>query len=164
MLGFNGMILTTVGARSGAERTSPVGWWPGPDGSWLIVAAANGATRNPAWYHNIAAHPTRCRSRSTRDTRPGRPRRARAAARVRAAPACAEGRGSSHRLLGVTGAGLRARLKASTQSMVARLSADLSTELVAEITITPPAPRSLKARRTRRKAIESRAVTAPLST
>jgi hypothetical protein len=42
MLGFNGLILTTVGARSGAERTSPVGWWPGPDGSWLIVAAANG--------------------------------------------------------------------------------------------------------------------------
>jgi deazaflavin-dependent oxidoreductase (nitroreductase family) len=59
MLGFNGLILTTVGARSGAERTSPVGWWPGADGSWLIVAAANGAARNPAWYHNIAAHPDR---------------------------------------------------------------------------------------------------------
>jgi deazaflavin-dependent oxidoreductase (nitroreductase family) len=57
MLGFNGLLLTTVGARSGAERTSPVCWWPGPDGSWLIVAAANGAARNPAWYHNIAAHP-----------------------------------------------------------------------------------------------------------
>jgi deazaflavin-dependent oxidoreductase (nitroreductase family) len=57
MLGFNGLILTTVGARTGAERTSPVGWWPGPDGSWLIVAAANGAAQNPAWYHNIAAHP-----------------------------------------------------------------------------------------------------------
>ena len=57
MLGFNGLILTTVGAKSGAERSSPVGWWPGPDGSWLIVAAANGAARNPAWYHNIAAHP-----------------------------------------------------------------------------------------------------------
>jgi len=57
MLGINGLILTTVGARSGAERTSPVGWWPGPDGSWLIVAAANGAARNPAWYHNISAHP-----------------------------------------------------------------------------------------------------------
>jgi len=57
MLGFNGLILTTVGARSGAERTSPVGWWPGPAGSWLIVAAANGAAQNPAWYYNIAAHP-----------------------------------------------------------------------------------------------------------
>ena len=57
MLGFNGLILTTVGARSGAERTSPVGWWPGPDGSWLIVASAAGAKGNPAWYYNIAAHP-----------------------------------------------------------------------------------------------------------
>jgi hypothetical protein len=28
---------------------------PGPDGSWLIVASANGAARNPAWYHNMAA-------------------------------------------------------------------------------------------------------------
>ena len=57
LLGFSGLNLTTVGARSGAERTSPVGWWPGPDGSWLIVAAANGAARNPAWYHNMSAHP-----------------------------------------------------------------------------------------------------------
>jgi deazaflavin-dependent oxidoreductase (nitroreductase family) len=57
MLGFNGLILTTVGAKSGVERTSPVGWWPGPDGSRLVVAAANGAARNPAWYYNIAAHP-----------------------------------------------------------------------------------------------------------
>jgi deazaflavin-dependent oxidoreductase (nitroreductase family) len=57
MMGFNGLILTTVGARSGAERTNPVGWFPGPDGSRLIVAAAAGAARNPAWYHHIAAHP-----------------------------------------------------------------------------------------------------------
>jgi deazaflavin-dependent oxidoreductase (nitroreductase family) len=56
-LGFNALILTTVGARSGAQRTNPVGWFPGNDGSWLIVASAAGAARNPAWYHNIAAHP-----------------------------------------------------------------------------------------------------------
>jgi deazaflavin-dependent oxidoreductase (nitroreductase family) len=57
MMGFNALILTTTGARSGARRTNPVGWFPGPDGSWLIVASANGAARNPAWYHNMAAHP-----------------------------------------------------------------------------------------------------------
>jgi len=56
-LNFNALLLTTVGARSGAERTNPVGWFPGPDGSWLIVASAAGAARNPAWYHNAAAHP-----------------------------------------------------------------------------------------------------------
>ena len=49
--------MTTIGRRSGAERTNPVGWFPGKDGSWLIVASAAGAAKHPAWYHNIAAHP-----------------------------------------------------------------------------------------------------------
>jgi deazaflavin-dependent oxidoreductase (nitroreductase family) len=61
MMGFNALILTTVGAKSGTARTNPVGWFPGKDDSWLIVASANGATRNPAWYHNIAAHPDKVR-------------------------------------------------------------------------------------------------------
>jgi F420H(2)-dependent quinone reductase len=65
MLGFNGLILTTVGARSGAERTSPVGWWPGPDGSWLIVAAANGAARNPRGITTLPLTPATCGSRWT---------------------------------------------------------------------------------------------------
>ncbi len=56
-LGFNALVLITVGAKTGAERATPVGWFPGPDGSWLIVASAAGATGNPAWYHNLAAHP-----------------------------------------------------------------------------------------------------------
>jgi len=56
-LGFNALVLTTIGRKSGAERTTPVGWFPGPDGSWLIVASAAGAKGNPAWYYNIAAHP-----------------------------------------------------------------------------------------------------------
>jgi deazaflavin-dependent oxidoreductase (nitroreductase family) len=56
-MGVNALVLTTIGAKSGAKRTNPVGWFPGQNGSWLIVASANGAARNPAWYHNIAAHP-----------------------------------------------------------------------------------------------------------
>ena len=56
-LGFNALVLTTVGRKTGIERATPVGWFPGPDGSWLIVASANGAIGNPAWYYNIAAHP-----------------------------------------------------------------------------------------------------------
>lgn len=56
-LGFNTLVLTTVGAKSGVERITPVGWFPGPDGSWLIVASAAGAKGNPAWYYNLAAHP-----------------------------------------------------------------------------------------------------------
>lgn len=56
-LGFNALVLTTVGRKTGAERTTPVGWFPGPDDSWLIVASAAGETGNPAWYYNLAAHP-----------------------------------------------------------------------------------------------------------
>jgi deazaflavin-dependent oxidoreductase (nitroreductase family) len=55
--GFNALVLTTVGRKSGVQRQSPVGWFPGTDGSWLIVASAGGAARNPAWYYNLAAHP-----------------------------------------------------------------------------------------------------------
>jgi deazaflavin-dependent oxidoreductase (nitroreductase family) len=58
-LGFNALVLTTVGAKTGAERAVPVGWFPGPEGSWLVVASAAGATANPAWYYNLAAHPDR---------------------------------------------------------------------------------------------------------
>jgi deazaflavin-dependent oxidoreductase (nitroreductase family) len=56
-LGFNALVLTTVGRKSGVERTTPAGWFPGKDGSWLIVASAAGAVGNPAWYYNLAAHP-----------------------------------------------------------------------------------------------------------
>jgi deazaflavin-dependent oxidoreductase (nitroreductase family) len=58
IMGFDALVLTTIGAKSGAERTSPVGWFPtGDDDSWLIVASAAGAPKNPAWYYNLAAHP-----------------------------------------------------------------------------------------------------------
>lgn len=55
------LVLITVGRKSGTERSTPLNYFPGADGSWLIVASAAGATNNPAWYHNIAAHPDRVR-------------------------------------------------------------------------------------------------------
>jgi deazaflavin-dependent oxidoreductase (nitroreductase family) len=55
--GLNALVLNTVGARSGEPRSTPLGWFPGEDHSWLIVASAAGAAKNPAWYHNLAAHP-----------------------------------------------------------------------------------------------------------
>jgi deazaflavin-dependent oxidoreductase (nitroreductase family) len=57
MRGGNALVLTTIGRKSGVERQTPVGCFPGPDGSWLIVASAAGAAGNPAWYHNLAAQP-----------------------------------------------------------------------------------------------------------
>ena len=59
MMGFNALILHTIGRRSGQERVTPVGWWPGPGVSWLICASANAAVDNPAWYYNLAANPDR---------------------------------------------------------------------------------------------------------
>ena len=50
------VMLTTTGARSGAERTVPVLGLPTADG--LAVIASNFGQRNhPAWYHNLRAHP-----------------------------------------------------------------------------------------------------------
>jgi deazaflavin-dependent oxidoreductase (nitroreductase family) len=57
IMGMNALVLTTIGAKTGAERSNPVGWFPGPEDSWLIAASAAGAANNPAWYYNIAAHP-----------------------------------------------------------------------------------------------------------
>ena len=57
VLGQSGLVLTTVGSKTGQARATPVMWFPGEDGSRLIVASAAGAPGNPAWYRNIAAHP-----------------------------------------------------------------------------------------------------------
>jgi deazaflavin-dependent oxidoreductase (nitroreductase family) len=51
------LFLTTVGRKTGQERVTPVAWFPGEDGTWLIVASAAGSAQNPAWYGNLAAHP-----------------------------------------------------------------------------------------------------------
>jgi deazaflavin-dependent oxidoreductase (nitroreductase family) len=50
------VMLTTRGAKSGRPRTSPLVAVPHEDG--LVVIASNyGQQRNPAWYHNLCAHP-----------------------------------------------------------------------------------------------------------
>src|SRR5260370_27554146 len=53
------LLLTTVGARSGQERTVPLAYFPDGDGAWLVIASAGGDQRHPAWYRNLAAHPDR---------------------------------------------------------------------------------------------------------
>ena len=47
IMGLDALVLTTIGRKSGAERTVPVGWFPGDEGSWLIVAAAASRSRPP---------------------------------------------------------------------------------------------------------------------
>lgn len=53
------LLLTTVGARSGAERTVPLAYFPDGPAAWLIIASAGGDARHPAWYRNLAANPDR---------------------------------------------------------------------------------------------------------
>lgn len=50
------LLLTTVGARSGESRTTPLGWLRIDDR--LVVVASNiGAPAHPAWYHNLVRNP-----------------------------------------------------------------------------------------------------------
>lgn len=57
VMGMDGLVLITVGAKSGQRRQSLLGTFPDGEGAWLIVASAGGQQKNPAWYHNLAAHP-----------------------------------------------------------------------------------------------------------
>ena len=50
------VLLTTVGAKSGKERVSPLVYTR--DGDHLvIIASAAGADTHPAWFHNLVANP-----------------------------------------------------------------------------------------------------------
>ena len=50
------LLLDHVGAKSGTHRTSPLVY--GKDGRDLILVASKGGyPKNPAWYHNLMAHP-----------------------------------------------------------------------------------------------------------
>ncbi|MGA9675123.1 MAG: nitroreductase family deazaflavin-dependent oxidoreductase [Mycobacterium sp.] len=50
------LLLHSIGARSGEERVTPMMYLPDGD-RYLVFASAAGADRNPAWYHNLVAHP-----------------------------------------------------------------------------------------------------------
>ncbi|MFB7914072.1 nitroreductase/quinone reductase family protein [Streptomyces sp. NPDC056061] len=50
------LLLTTTGARSGKEATTPLGYVRHGD-ALLVVGSNLGAPAHPAWYHNLLAHP-----------------------------------------------------------------------------------------------------------
>ena len=50
------VLLTTTGAKSGRQHTTPLAYHR--DGDRLIVVASKGGAPNhPAWYHNLVANP-----------------------------------------------------------------------------------------------------------
>jgi deazaflavin-dependent oxidoreductase (nitroreductase family) len=56
-MGFPVLILTTIGAKSGKERSTVLGGFPEGDNAWLIIASKGGSAVHPGWFHNIAANP-----------------------------------------------------------------------------------------------------------
>ncbi|MFO1540820.1 MAG: nitroreductase/quinone reductase family protein, partial [Chloroflexota bacterium] len=56
-MGRNTVLLTTVGARTGRERTSPLAGFADGPGRWLVVGSGNGSARHPAWFLNLARTP-----------------------------------------------------------------------------------------------------------
>ncbi|MEV0253875.1 nitroreductase/quinone reductase family protein [Streptomyces sp. NPDC050732] len=51
------LLLTTTGAKSGKEHTTPLGYVR--EGGLLLIIGSNlGGPRHPDWYHNVLAHPT----------------------------------------------------------------------------------------------------------
>lgn len=50
------LLLTTVGARTGQQRTWPLNFLADGD-RWVVVAGNGGRPTRPGWYHNLVAHP-----------------------------------------------------------------------------------------------------------
>ncbi len=50
------LLLDNVGAKTGTERTTPLTYFPNGD-DLVVVASKGGNPRNPAWFHNLQAHP-----------------------------------------------------------------------------------------------------------
>src|SRR4051812_16147165 len=55
-LGAPLLLLTTKGAKTGKETTSPL-MYNTDGGRLLVFASKGGAPTNPAWYHNVMANP-----------------------------------------------------------------------------------------------------------
>ena len=50
------LLITTTGAKSGQERTTPLVHTTDGD-KLVIIASKGGAPSHPAWYHNLVANP-----------------------------------------------------------------------------------------------------------
>jgi len=50
------LLLTSKGAKSGREHTTPVVYTRDGD-NFVVLASKGGSPTNPAWYHNLVANP-----------------------------------------------------------------------------------------------------------
>jgi deazaflavin-dependent oxidoreductase (nitroreductase family) len=55
-IGQQVLVVEATGARSGARRRIPLVYVTDGD-DIVLIASKGGAPKNPAWYHNLKAHP-----------------------------------------------------------------------------------------------------------
>jgi F420H(2)-dependent quinone reductase len=56
MFGGRVLLLTTIGSKSGKERTVPVMYfYDGPNR--VVIGSSGGSPAHPAWYRNLNRHP-----------------------------------------------------------------------------------------------------------
>jgi deazaflavin-dependent oxidoreductase (nitroreductase family) len=51
------IVIHHIGARSGTEHITPLGYFPQGEGRFAIVASNGGSPDHPDWYYNLKAHP-----------------------------------------------------------------------------------------------------------
>jgi deazaflavin-dependent oxidoreductase (nitroreductase family) len=51
------VLLTTVGAKTGQERTSPLGALKDSGDSWIVIGSKGGSASHPAWFINLCKNP-----------------------------------------------------------------------------------------------------------
>lgn len=52
------LLLHTTGAKSGAERVTPIMYQDLGEGRVAVFASKAGADTHPDWYHNVVANPS----------------------------------------------------------------------------------------------------------
>jgi deazaflavin-dependent oxidoreductase (nitroreductase family) len=53
------VLLTTIGAKTGLERTAPLGAIKKGGDTWIVIGSKGGSIRHPAWFINLARNPDR---------------------------------------------------------------------------------------------------------
>jgi deazaflavin-dependent oxidoreductase (nitroreductase family) len=56
LAGMSLLLLTTIDARSGRPRTTPLAYHPRGD-RYLVIASNGGAARHPNWFRNLERDP-----------------------------------------------------------------------------------------------------------
>ena len=54
--GLQVLLLTTIGRKTGKQRTTPLGYFI-DDGNYVITASNAGFDTHPAWFQNLRANP-----------------------------------------------------------------------------------------------------------